>query len=84
MLLFRSLPKAEKMNAAEYRRFRLRLAGLLTLWAAAVVVIVGYWPVLPLLLKVLSVAVCCFIIPDFTTFIQVFKSYDHYSREGLE
>ena len=84
MLLFRPISKVERMNAAEYRQFRLRLAALLVFWAAAVVAIIGYWPVLPLLFKVLGVAVGFVIVPDITTFIQVFSSYDRYSKDGLE
>ena len=84
MLLLRRLAPGPKMNASQYRRYRLVLGVLLLVWALVVVCIVGYWAELPFLLKGVAVALGCVIIPDITTFIQVFSSYERYSREGLE
>lgn len=72
------------MNASQYRRFRAVLGLLLMVWAAVAVGIIGYWAELPFLLKGIAIAVGCVLVPDITTFIQVFSSYERYLRDGLE
>lgn len=72
------------MNASQYRRFRLVSVLLLVVWATVAVGIIGYWAELPFLLKGIAIAVGCVLVPDITSFIQVFSSYERYLRDGLE
>jgi hypothetical protein len=72
------------MSASQYRRYRAVLGLLFLVWGAVAIGIIGYWAELPLLLKGVAVAVGFVLVPDITTFIQLFSSYKRYSREGLE
>ena len=84
MLLFRrNWPPPPKMDEATYHRYRSRLALFILAWAISAIALVFYWPVLPILARVVAILVGALVAPDASTVEQIFTSYERYQREGL-
>ena len=83
LLLRRNWPPPLKMDEAAYRRYRLRLALLISVWAISAVAVIFYWSALPILARVVVIFVLILVTPDLSTIEQLFTSYEGYRKDGL-